>query len=1310
VVKGFARKPLIAPACLTRLENPGMKRIWIFGATGLLLLAAQNDGQIQPPKSNHTAGLSWIWVNDGNPLRDARPGTRYFRRAFALDRFVDEANLDVTAAGKFTVWINGEEVGSGNGPKRVYAYDVKNRLHNGQNLVAIQVDHANGPAGLLVRLRYLPNGTTVTSLVSDASWKVSSRAEAGWNTLDFNDGPWGDAKVLAAYGENTPWPNLTWDSGGDSRFTVPPGFRVEMAAKNPDPKDPFSLINMTFDAKGRLLVSKEQGPILLCTDPDKDGVFQKVVPYCKQVTGCQGMCWVDDALLLGGDGPKGTGLYRVRDTKGKDQTDEVTLLASYIGPSKGSAMGEHGPHAILHGPDDWLYLVNGNHSWLKTDKLAANSPLLRWPHGTMGPDQGKPGTTEDVLLPRQNDARGHAADILAPGGVIWRLDRQGKNRSMVAGGFRNHFDAAFSPRAELFTFDSDMEWDLELPWYRPVRICHCPPGADFVWRTGAANTPNYYIDSLPPIYETGRGSPVGLEFYDHTAFPQKYRGAYFLADWSLGLIHAAFLEPKGASYACRVERFCSGNPMNITDIGVAPDGSLYFTMGGRGSQGGVYRIVYAGEKQETSASSSPTVASLLNQPQLLEAWSRAALQRMWKSIGPKAGSEGLLQVTQDSAQPADKRIKALTLLQNLGKPADAHTLGQLLHDHDAAIRGHAVWLIGVNEYRQLAEPLLAALKDDDAFVRRRACEALIRAGVEVPAEPLWPLLAEEDRFLRTAARLVLQRIPPERWNSHLWTERNDLVAMEGIVALCKIDQAKSVAGPIFQRLAAVAPSGNVQRLLDQLRTLQLALVHTSERPPSVRALASLCAGLFPHGDGRVNRELAILLAYFGKEGLLDEPVHGRLLAALKASAGDRAQQIYYFYCMRFLHKGWTPEEKKALLHWYDSTKTWTGGASFNGFLENILRDMRSIFDAAELASVTQQALTMPRAATSLLRNAPRAMLPGAEILSKVYAKLPSVSLDKERKDQLKDALIDALARNTDRNAQTVLRGIGEKDASLRDTVARALSKWPTPPNYGFLVQALDSSSPVVLFDVVEALKKISTKPKPDDAAPFRRALVAGSRLDKKNRWKAVELLRHWTDDKRFGGDDGDAEAELSAWSRWFSQTFPKEPPLPNMTAAAATPSKYKFDELLHYVIHDPVGSNGDPKRGRLVFEKAQCLKCHRYGREGEGIGPDLTTVSKRFDRRYILESIMEPSKVISDQYRSMVIVTKTGQEIMGLLAPQTDGIAVITSDATKVMLKPAEIEERHVSLVSIMPEKLLDPLTKQEIADLFAFMQSEPAK
>ena len=212
----------------------------------------------------------------------------------------------------------------------------------------------------------------------------------------------------------------------------------------------------------------------------------------------------------------------------------------------------------------------------------------------MGPDQGQPNTTEDVLLPRLNDAHGHAANILAPGGTIWRFDQDGRTSPWSPAGFRNHFDAAFSPDGELFTFDSDMEWDEALPWYRPVRVCHCPPGADFVWRTGAANTPDYYIDSLPPIAETGRGSPVGMDFYDHHVFPAKYRGALFLGDWSLGIIWAAHLKRDGASYKGEVEKFCTGAPMNVTDLAVGPDGAIYFTMGGRGTQGGVYRIRYDG--------------------------------------------------------------------------------------------------------------------------------------------------------------------------------------------------------------------------------------------------------------------------------------------------------------------------------------------------------------------------------------------------------------------------------------------------------------------------------------------------------------------------------------------------------------------------------------------------------------------------------------------------------------------------------------------------------------------------------------------
>src|SRR4029078_218722 len=131
------------------------------------------------------------------------------------------------------------------------------------------------------------------------------------------------------------------------------------------------------------------------------------------------------------------------------------------------------PAEYLRGPVDCFFIVRRNHAWAQPKQLAANSPLTRWPSGTFGPDQGNPNTTEDVLLPRLKDGGGHAANILAPGGTIWRMDHNGKNMSLVAAGFRNHFDAAFRSDGELFTFDSDMEWDEGMPWYRPLRVCHC---------------------------------------------------------------------------------------------------------------------------------------------------------------------------------------------------------------------------------------------------------------------------------------------------------------------------------------------------------------------------------------------------------------------------------------------------------------------------------------------------------------------------------------------------------------------------------------------------------------------------------------------------------------------------------------------------------------------------------------------------------------------------------------------------------------------------------------------------------------------
>jgi putative heme-binding domain-containing protein len=1290
-----------------------MRRGCLVGTVALACVLLGLAGQPWTAGAQQASGVQWIWFNEGDPAKEAPAEVRYFRLVFTIDRPVqkpvDEAALDLTADSEFTAWVNGVEVGKGNNPKRVYRFDVQPHLVHGPNVIAVAAKGRGGPAGLLVRLGYVPNGQSKLAVVSNGSWLASRTAAEGWQKVDFSASGWSPVRVLGPYGRTGPWKDLVWDAGGDDRFSVPPGFRVEKVADNPNPADPFSLVNLTFDARGRLLVSQENGAILLCTHPDADGVFQSVKPYCEQVRNSQGMCWVHDALLLVGDGEVGgkkvTGLYRVRDTDGDDKTDEVRLLHAFRG-----GMGEHGPHAIFHGPDDWLYLVIGNHAWAQPERLADNSPLRRWPTGQMGPDQGQPGTTEDVLLPRQNDSRGHAADIRAPGGTIWRLDHHGRNFSLVAAGFRNQYDAAFDPAGELFTFDSDMEWDEGLPWYRAVRVCHCPPGADFVWRTGSANTPDYYLDSLPPVAETGRGSPVGVEFYDHSAFPETYRGAFFMADWAIGVIFAVHLERAGASYRTRVERFCQGAPMNVTDCAVGPEGGLYFTMGGRRTQGGVYRIVYRGSA--SGAAAAPRALGALPQPrspveeavtlpQPLAAFARARAQQLKKSIGPGWEAE-LKGLARDASRPVAQRRRALDLLQQEGPAPDAALLVALAADKRAEVRAQAITLLGVNAYGEGREVLLKSLTDADALVRRRACEALVRARLEPPVEAIWPLLGEADRFVRTAARLVVQRIDPTKWVERLWKEKNDRTALEGIVALCKTKQAAPYAEPIFNRLHATAAAAG-QPLLDFLRTVQLALVHTQQRPGAVKDLAGRCYRLFPHQDGRVNRELAILLTHFRRTGQLAEPVHAKLLDALLTSRDDRPQQIHYFYCLRLLHEGWTLSQKMDLVTWFERTQGWTGGHSFTPFLENILRDAQPIFTVEDRTAILAQAGQLPWAATALLQTTPERQLPPPTALASLYERLAKAAPGPQT-NEMKDRVVQALARSAGPQAVPLLRRIGERDPAQRDAVARGLARFPTPENWAFLVRALESPNPLVLVDVIAALRQLPTKPKAEDPAPYRSVLLAGGRLPPRNRWNAVQLLRHWGN-KDFGGKADEATAELEAWARWFAQSFPKEPPLPNLAAAQPVESKYKYEELLAFVEKD---ATGQVQRGRVVFEKANCLKCHKYGKEGEGIGPDLTTVSKRFKRADILEALYYPSKVISDQYRATVIVTKNGVQLTGLAAPQGDTVTVLQSDGTKVTLRKDEIEQQFASLISNMPEKLLDLLTREEIADLFAFLESEP--
>src|SRR5206468_9850774 len=156
---------------------------------------------------------------------------------------------------------------------------------------------------------------------------------------------------------------------------------------------------------------------------------------------------------------------------------------------------------------------------------------------------------EDHLLPRMPDGNGFMAGVLAPGGCVYRVDPDGKNWELISNGYRNPYDMAFNRHGELFTFDADMEWDMNTPWYRPTRVCLVSSGSEYGWRNGAGKWPPYYPDNLPAVLNVGPGSPTGVASGYGAKFPAKYQEAFFICDWSYGKMYAMHLTPDGAAYS-----------------------------------------------------------------------------------------------------------------------------------------------------------------------------------------------------------------------------------------------------------------------------------------------------------------------------------------------------------------------------------------------------------------------------------------------------------------------------------------------------------------------------------------------------------------------------------------------------------------------------------------------------------------------------------------------------------------------------------------------------------------------------------------
>jgi putative heme-binding domain-containing protein len=267
----------------------------------------------------------------------------------------------------------------------------------------------------------------------------------------------------------------------------------------------------------------------------------------------------------------------------------------------------------------------------------------------------------------------------------------------------------------------------------------------------------------------------------------------------------------------------------------------------------------------------------------------------------------------------------------------------------------------------------------------------------------------------------------------------------------------------------------------------------------------------------------------------------------------------------------------------------------------------------------------------------------------------------------------------------------------------ALAQSPGGENWPYLVRSLSIVEGTAAQEVLTKLATVDRAP--DQPEPYRQVILRGLMLRDGGSRAAIALLEKWTDQKLSQPDES-WNAALKKWQAWFAETYPNEQ---DATLPVETEhNNWTYQELLSYLM-GPQGSKGDATKGSITFEKAQCLKCHRFDNRGDSVGPDLTTVSQRFQRKEILEAILFPSHVISDQYASQSVLTSDGRTVSGMVAPGTDGsLIVLQATGEKIELTKEEIENTSRSKTSAMPDGLLNPLTLEEIADLFAYLATAP--
>jgi putative heme-binding domain-containing protein len=258
---------------------------------------------------------------------------------------------------------------------------------------------------------------------------------------------------------------------------------------------------------------------------------------------------------------------------------------------------------------------------------------------------------------------------------------------------------------------------------------------------------------------------------------------------------------------------------------------------------------------------------------------------------------------------------------------------------------------------------------------------------------------------------------------------------------------------------------------------------------------------------------------------------------------------------------------------------------------------------------------------------------------------------------------------------------------------------------GFLAPAVPATTRLAAASVLE-----------NAALNRAQLLTLAERLKSSGPLELPHLLRPY--DR--GGDDDVGLAMVSALAAAVARSSVRPDVLRPRLAKYSAVVQQRGEALLASLSEDTAAQlrkleallvavrDGDPRRGQFLFNspKAACSTCHTIGYQGGTIGPDLTTIGQVRTERDLLEAIVLPNASFARGYEPVVVTTKSGQVIGGLL--RSDGpeeIVLLTGLQGETRIVKSTIANIEPGAVSLMPTGLGDQLSRGELADLLAFLK-----